>query len=92
VTVNRVRGDLEPWIAGAASAKATVYVIVNALHAGSYLRSLQTITAGQPRRLTSSTSRIRDLRCSLRCSGSMVRSFYCTVTRATGALTSPTVA
>jgi len=40
-TGNRVRRDLEPWINNAAPHKATVHVIVNALHAGSYYAAQQ---------------------------------------------------
>ncbi len=40
-TGNRVRRDLEPWISGGAPVKATVHVIVNALHAGSYYAAQQ---------------------------------------------------
>lgn len=40
-TGNRVRRDLEPWIETAAPAKATVHVVVNALHAGSYYAAQQ---------------------------------------------------
>lgn len=40
-TGNRVRRDMEPWIESAAPVKATVHVIVNALHAGSYYAAQQ---------------------------------------------------
>jgi len=40
-TGNRVRRDLEPWINGSAPEKATVHVIVNATHAGSYYAAEQ---------------------------------------------------
>jgi len=40
-TGNRVRRDLEPWIEGDAPQKATIHVIVNALHAGSYYAAQQ---------------------------------------------------
>ncbi len=40
-TGNRVRRDLEPWITDMAPPKATVHVIVNALHAGSYYAAQQ---------------------------------------------------
>ena len=40
-TGNRVRRDLEPWINGVAPEKATVHVIVNATHAGSYYAAEQ---------------------------------------------------
>jgi hypothetical protein len=40
-TGNRVRRDLEPWIESSAPQKATIHVIVNALHAGSYYAAQQ---------------------------------------------------
>jgi len=40
-TGNRVRRDLEPWINNTAPHKATVHIIVNALHAGSYYAAQQ---------------------------------------------------
>ncbi|MCZ2075825.1 MAG: hypothetical protein LC130_12605 [Bryobacterales bacterium] len=40
-TGNRVRRDLEPWIQDLAPQKATVHVIVNAIHAGSYYAAQQ---------------------------------------------------
>jgi hypothetical protein len=46
-TGNRFRRDLEPWIANAAPQKATVHVIVNALHTGSYYAKQQVDKAAQ---------------------------------------------
>lgn len=46
-TGNRFRRDLEPWIENDAPQKATVHVIVNAMHTGSYYAKQQVDKAAQ---------------------------------------------